>query len=292
MSLSYSLDDVRTWRTRLFSLDEEITMTPAEYEFYFPFVDNIYKIHGRSSNSKLASLSETMYFQCRIDIRATQAKPKRGGSVVQTSDDSLHMSPSDSTMHIDPAVVASSDAFSAALLNDTSANDESQSQLLPPRMPTGAGNDDNDDDERPAKRMRNRKPRETCVCNMKIKVVRMLDQNWTPQKYIVTRTSGEGHSHDLALSDRIVKNHKLQELFNPDFPSEKKRLSARDRRALDVELVLQQIQQKYNEFEERMRLQHPNDKKRLDTTMRKWVNELQRMGDQFTALPVESFFFA
>ncbi|KAK9239019.1 hypothetical protein V1525DRAFT_373711 [Lipomyces kononenkoae] len=277
MAESVDIEDVVAWRARLFSIAEELSLTPDEFDTYFPYVDNVYKIHGRSSNSKLATLTETMYYQCRIDNRAE--KPSRK----QRETDNLVTNTDSNPVPIDPAVVAASteEVFTAVLLDEQGHGltdvAAAESQIESP--------------ERPTKRTRNRKPRETCQCNMKIKVVRSLDENWKPTKYVITRTSEDGHSHDISMSDRIVKNHKVAELMNPDQPIERKRMTAKEKRAYDVDLLLQQIHARYNDLEDSLREKYPNDKKRLDTTMRKWVNELQRTGTQFLAAPLESILY-
>ncbi|KAJ8099085.1 hypothetical protein POJ06DRAFT_255905 [Lipomyces tetrasporus] len=277
MAESVNIEDVVAWRARLFSIAEELALTPDQFDTFFPYVDNVYKIHGRSSNSKLATLTETMYYQCRIDNRAEKSsrKPKETHSLMPEDDVN--------SVPIDPAVVAASsdEVFTAALLEEHNHG----------LADVASADQHTESPGRPMKRTRNRKPRETCQCNMKIKVVRNLDENWKPIKYVITRTSEEGHSHDISMSDRIVKNHKVLELMNPDQPLERKRLTAKEKRAYDVEALLQQIHARYNELEDSLREQYPNDKKRLDTTMRKWVNELQRTGSQFLASPLESFLY-
>ncbi|KAK9371347.1 hypothetical protein V1509DRAFT_614390 [Lipomyces kononenkoae] len=277
MADSINIEDVVAWRARLFSITEELSLTPYEFDTYFPYVDNVYKIHGRSSNSKLATLTETMYYQCRIDNRTEKVNRQ------QRMTQSIVASADADSVPIDPAVVAASteEVFTAVLLDEQShglTNDAPAEQQI-------------ESPGRPTKRTRNRKPRETCQCNMKIKVVRSLDENWKPTKYVITRTSEDGHSHDISMSDRIVKNHKVLELMNPDQPVERKRMTAKEKRAYDVDLLLQQIHARYNDLEDSLRERYPNDKKRLDTTMRKWVNELQRTGTQFLAAPLESLLY-
>ncbi|KAK9373698.1 uncharacterized protein V1513DRAFT_417380 [Lipomyces chichibuensis] len=277
MAESVNIEDVVAWRARLFSIAEELSLTPEEFDTFFPYVDNVYKIHGRSSNSKLATLTETMYYQCRIDNRAEKASRRQ-----RTTHD-LVLNDDPNPVPIDPAVVAASseEVFTAVLLEE---HNHGLSDVASAEQHTESPG-------RPTKRTRNRKPRETCQCDMKIKVVRSLDENWKPTKYVITRTSEEGHSHDISMSDRIVKNHKVLELMNPDQPVERKRMTAKEKRAYDVDALLQQIQAKYNDLEDSLREKYPNDKKRLDTTMRKWVNELQRTGTQFLAAPLESFLY-
>ncbi|KAK9480482.1 hypothetical protein V1514DRAFT_325541 [Lipomyces japonicus] len=309
ISISESLDDVRAWRERLFAVSQDIVMTPAEWDFYFPFVDNVYKINGRSTNSKQCQLSETMYFQCRIGSRSAHGKGK-----VNRMESSEISEPERSISDVlDPAAVevdnltthvSADEVFAAALLEDNPTDQHLASALaddhdlqnelashhhMTPNIRTNVHLDLHQ--ARPLKRTRNRKSRESFDCNMKIKVVKTLNEQWEPVSYLLTRSSEFGHTHDIDTSDKIVRNNRVRELFYPDQPYEGKRLTAKERRAFDVEAVLQQVQARYHDLEEGLRQKYPSDKKRLDTTMRKWVNELQRETAQFLSTPIETLLY-
>ncbi|KAK9457795.1 hypothetical protein V1511DRAFT_519770 [Dipodascopsis uninucleata] len=272
MATRYVLKNIQIWRNKLFTLSEDIIMTPEEWDYYFPYVENVYKIHGRSTNSKQSQLSVTMYFQCRID---------RHSSSISNSKRSKYSHGAD----LGPQTVstAEEEVFTAALL------DVPSEQHIPPDVDISTGASIRNCSN---KRTRNRKPRETCECRMKIKVIKSLNDNWEPISYTITRTSEEGHSHNIDLSDRIVKNRRVQELYHPDQPSDRRRLTAREKRAFDVEIILHHIQTRYNDLEESLRQQYPNDKRRLDTAMRRWVTELQKSSVQFLESPIESFLYS
>ncbi|KAK7207092.1 hypothetical protein BZA70DRAFT_4151 [Myxozyma melibiosi] len=327
MATTPSEEEIRAWRERLFSVEDEILMTAEEYDTFFPYMENVYKIHGRSTNSKDAVRTQTSYYQCRIDVNATQrgrhkkeqnsrekdldqnkseseqAARKESENNAESSNiqqqqhadeniDSASQQPEQQHQRqdslndddvtspqvvVDPAVVASSDEYVAALLaattpqKDLSTSDHASSS---------------------SKRTRHRRPRETLLCPMKIKIVRHLDRDWNPAHYSISRTGEAGHSHDLALSDRIVKNNKVLALFDPDQLVERMRLSARERRARDLDNALTSIRNRYNELESTLSENFPDDKKRLDTTMRKWIGELQRLTDDLVSAPLDAFYYS
>ncbi|KAK9379870.1 uncharacterized protein V2V93DRAFT_372545 [Kockiozyma suomiensis] len=316
-------DEIRTWRERLFTVNSEIVLTPQEYDTFFPYMENVYKIHGRSTNSKDAVRTQTMYFQCRIDVHATQRGRRRRESVAPSTDNTYkeraenqaeadessketdrqlskqnldgEEDPGHQEMVVDPAVVGSSDEYVAVLLaasalpKDISSGDISSATPLPP-PPVSASSSSTS--SAIIKRTRNRKPRETHNCPMKIKVVRYLDKDWNADHYSITKSIDTGHTHDLALSDRIVKNNKVLALFDPNRLADRMRLSARERRQRDLDSALASLRSRYNDLENLLTETYPDDKKRLDTTMRKWVTELQRISDDLVNAPLEAFFYS
>jgi hypothetical protein len=57
-------DDIASLRTRIFSMDSEITMPRARFEALWKFFDNIYK-HNRTRRTK-DSIKETRYYHCLL----------------------------------------------------------------------------------------------------------------------------------------------------------------------------------------------------------------------------------
>ncbi|KAK9452096.1 uncharacterized protein V1518DRAFT_368893 [Limtongia smithiae] len=277
---------VTAWRERLFSLpqDTELIMTPAEYTAYFPFMENVYKIHGRSANSKDAVRTRTMYFQCRIDERMETLEQN-----TPITDTTEPTTTADIPLTVDPAVIAA-DAYVAALLVSSTSSPSPIPAATPPRT---------------------RKPRQTHACPVKIKIICSLDAAWEPTRYSIIRTSAAAHSHDLELSDKIVKNPRLLELSaatsvsplflvrggtqQPVVPTAiasvsaiaVPRVPARARRKLDVDHVLDLARRRYEELEEHLPSQLLDDRKRVDAAMRKWVAELQHTISGFLTIPIE-----
>lgn len=46
--------ELRSWRQRLFSLDEPISMTISDYDTYFPYVSNVWKLNQRRKRKREA----------------------------------------------------------------------------------------------------------------------------------------------------------------------------------------------------------------------------------------------
>ncbi|KAK9461346.1 uncharacterized protein V1516DRAFT_624561 [Lipomyces oligophaga] len=289
MSEAEDTSQIRLWRERLFRCDQEIIMSPQEYKKYFPYVDNVYKIHGKSTSSKEAMRTQTSYFQCRININGKRARKDREPII---SIDSQPHEDRD-VMTVDPAQINSSAYVRSILHSNSSDSHGSLDRTLHiSNQDFVSSSLDSTVDKDATKRPRKRKIRETIPCKIKIKVVCTLDHTWSPIRYSITRTTDEGHSHSLDQSDKIVKNSKVLALFNPDELVDRVKMTARQRRAHEVETVLNHLRSHYYRLEESFAIQFISDKKKLDTSMRKWVKELQRITSSLESSSVESLIFS